>query len=112
MRVTSWLAVLALAGMTAANAGGPVFISTLAGYDLTGPDYRQVPLGATQGPDYCSKLCGNDDACAGYTYVKPGGGPGGLCKLKRVFSLPPKADPCCTSGLKSKSQEGPVFRPQ
>ncbi len=67
--------------------------------NLPGGDYKSVVLDIPN-PDECRYLCGNDNQCKSYTYVKPGiQGPIARCWLKS--SVPSaQVNGCCTSGIK------------
>jgi|SRR5882672_7647433 len=74
---------------------GPVEFSI----DRLGGDYRYFDLAADPEGAACKAACDVENRCRAWTYVRPGYiGPGARCYLKDKLK-PPRAKPCCISGV-------------
>jgi hypothetical protein len=76
--------------------------------DRPGSDFQILWLRG--GPEGCQAACAQHPLCRSYTYVKPGI-PGRLegCWLKNGI-LPPVADGCCVSGVKTEEAVAGILR--
>ncbi len=88
-------------------------LSKLQQTDLPGGDYRNIYL-STADSSICAAVCGADNRCQAYTYVKPAEqGNKAKCWLKDKLPAPVASD-CCTSGVlngKALPKPKPIAHP-
>jgi hypothetical protein len=78
------------------------------GVDRPGFDIANLTVA---GPTQCLQACDNNSACRAFTFVNPGvQGPQARCWLKNVAPAP-RANACCTSGVKVASRATPPVSP-